>query len=76
MLVQLGTPIDYVYGNATGSSGRAIGLLQQDTFRVGTPSITIRDQGFGNMDYLGYDFFSLSSDGIWVSFDYTLPHGH
>lgn len=62
-------PFDLVYYSYANDTNDTAGALVRDTFSVGTPSITIEQQGFGAMNCVsdsGGNFTTESNDGLWV----------
>lgn len=48
------------------AEGEVAGFIDTDLFSVGSPAITIQNQGFGEMYNVSDDFTTVSSDGVLV----------
>jgi hypothetical protein len=55
-------PFQIKYG-----TGVVSGIASRDTFTVGSPSIIVREQGFGTVFSTSPEFHGASCDGLFVS---------
>ncbi|KAK9812580.1 hypothetical protein WJX73_010403 [Symbiochloris irregularis] len=56
-------PTDYTV-ELQYAEGAVAGFVDTDVFSVGSPAITIQNQGFGEMTNVSSDFTTVSSDGV------------
>ena len=45
---------------------QVVGTVASDTLSVGSPPITVQDQGFGLVFHASTDFLGVSCDGLFV----------